>query len=309
MSEADNKPSIEENDRTEETSELAEDKLINDPYYLQKEQDHSEIVQWIDSVEEQLQDLRLRKSLLEANFDELIVCYRRYISDEEEISMVAKTNMLEYFTYELLKPLINVGLKPLDSYNSWSTKRFLVSYQLEEDRTYTLNFKMNVVDERFDSDFMSLITINPVEMTVAVKEEQVVELIGLWYAEKIFSRSQISMINYDLNQLLLHFKELGFEVKESLLDNTRALAVELESDLPVTTKILDDIFITTMESEDYDFTKIAENKFDVLLNQDQHVLIQGKKASTHLFIDSNNRRRSILDFFTHYPFLVPLFIR
>lgn len=280
-----------------------------DPYALQKQQEHADIVAWIESAEKELQDLRLRQALLEADFEGLLAYYHRYILTDEEISTVAKTNLLEYFTYELLRPLTEVGLNKLDSYKAWSTRRFLVSYQLEDDRTFTLNFKMDVVDERFDSEFMPLITIDTKKMVVTVKEEQVMELIRLWYAEKIFSRSQLSMINYDLNQVLIHLRELVFEVKASLLDNTHALAVELESDLSLTTNVLDEIFITTMESEDYDFNKLSDNKFDVVLNQEQHVMIQALSQTTTLFIDSNNRRRSLLDFFTHYPFLVPLLIR
>lgn len=280
-----------------------------DYYYDMKERDHEEIVQWIASAEEELADLRLRKALLEADFSELLKEYRRLIATNAPISTIAKTNLLDYFSYELLKPLKEVGLKQADAYNTWESRHFLIAYQLDENRNLELNFKMDVVDVRFDANFMPLILVKPVEMTVEVDEKQVLELIHLWHTEKIFSRTQLSLINYDLNQLLSWFKELGFSVAPSLLDNTQALTVDLESELPLETKILDNIFITTMESEEYDFEKLGLDHYQVKLNQEQNVYIRSENGRTHLFVDSNNRRRSILDFFTHYPFLVPLIVR
>ncbi|MCD5003252.1 hypothetical protein IV487_12335 [Enterococcus saccharolyticus] len=292
-------------------AEVVETTEVNqiDYYYDMKERDHEEIVQWIASAEEELADLRLRKALLEADFSELLKEYRRLITTNAPISTIAKTNLLDYFSYELLKPLKEVGLEQAEAYNTWESRHFLIAYQLDENRDLELNFKMDVVDVRFDASFMPLILVKPVEMTVEVDEKQVLELIHLWHTEKIFSRTQLSLINYDLNQLLSWFKELGFSVAPSLLDNTQALTVDLESELPLETKILDNIFITTMESEEYDFEKLGTDHYQVKLNQEQNVYIRSENGRTHLFVDSNNRRRSILDFFTHYPFLVPLIVR
>ncbi|KAF1305998.1 hypothetical protein BAU17_03265 [Enterococcus sp. CU12B] len=292
-------------------AEVVETTEVNqiDYYYDMKERDHEEIVQWIASAEEELADLRLRKALLEADFSELLKEYRRLITTNAPISTIAKTNLLDYFSYELLKPLKEVGLEQAEVYNTWESRHFLIAYQLDENRDLELNFKMDVVDVRFDASFMPLILVKPVEMTVEVDEKQVLELIHLWHTEKIFSRTQLSLINYDLNQLLSWFKELGFSVAPSLLDNTQALTVDLESELPLETKILDNIFITTMESEEYDFEKLGTDHYQVKLNQEQNVYIRSENGRTHLFVDSNNRRRSILDFFTHYPFLVPLIVR
>ncbi len=279
----------------------------NDPYYDLKDKDRDEIVQWIASAEEELADLRLRKSLLEADFPTLLEEYRRLILKNEPISTIAKTRLLEYFSYELLKPLKSVDLKQSDAYNTWESRHFFISYQLDEKRNLELKFKMNVGDAR--AAYMPLILVCPEDMTVLVDEKQVLELIRLWHSEKVFSRNQLSLINYDLNQLLSWFKELDFDVAPSLLDNTRALAVDLDTELQLDTEVLDHIFITAMESDEFDFKKRDENSYQVALSQEQYVSIRSEEDGTHLYIDSNNRRRSILDFFTHYPFLVPLIVR
>jgi len=299
----------EEDVQVDEFMNQSHEDEVNHSYYDMKNNDHQELNQWILSAEQELADLRLRKRLLEADFSSLLEEYRTLIIQNAEISTIAKTNLLEYFSYELLKPLETINLQQADSYNTWSTKHFLVAYQLNNDQSLSFNFKMDVIDARFDAPYMPLIVVNPKEMTVEVDEKQVLDLIYLWHNEKIFSRSQLSLINFDLNQLLAWFKELGFTVKPSLLDNTHALAIDFESELPLETTVLDQIFITTMESEEYDFEKIAENHYQVQLNQEQKVDIYTGDETVRLFINSNERRRSILDFFTHYPFLVPLIVR
>jgi hypothetical protein len=196
-----------------------------------------------------------------------------------------------------------------DRENVWKSKHFDVAYELDKNNDLELSFKMETVDTRFEAAYMPLILIHPKDMTVEVDEKQVLKLIHLWHKDKIFSHNQLSLINYDLNQLLAWFKELGFDVAPSLLDNTRALKREFTSDLVVDTKVLDDIFIISMESTEYDFDKFDDYHYQVKLNQSQTVDIFSEKGKTRLFIDSNNRRRSILDFFTNYPFLVPLIVR
>lgn len=301
----------EEKNTVEEFQETSEniDTVEQDLYYEMKSQDHQEIIDWIASAEAELADLRLRKSLLEADFEELLSEYRRLITTNAPISTIAKSNLLEYFSYELLKPLKSIGLQQAEAYNTWESKHFLVAYQLDDEKNLALSFRMDVIDSRFDASYMPLIVVRPVDMTVEVDEKQVLELIHLWHTEKIFSRGQLSLINYDLNQLLSWFKELDFEVAPSLLDNTRALSVDLESELPLETHVLDSIFVTAMESDEYDLEKLNKDHYQVKLNQEQNVYIRSESGITHLFIDSNERRRSILDFFTHYPFLVPLIVR
>jgi hypothetical protein len=280
-----------------------------DNYYSLKEKDHQAIMQLISEREDELADLYMRKALLESSFVELLDAYCQFIIPKVPISKTAKTNLLAYFSYELLKPLKTIGLMQTDRENVWKSKHFDVAYELDKNNDLELSFKMETVDTRFEAAYMPLILIHPKDMTVEVDEKQVLKLIHLWHKDKIFSHNQLSLINYDLNQLLAWFKELGFDVAPSLLDNTRALKREFTSDLVVDTKVLDDIFIISMESTEYDFDKFDDYHYQVKLNQSQTVDIFSEKGKTRLFIDSNNRRRSILDFFTNYPFLVPLIVR
>ncbi|HLQ39355.1 MAG TPA: hypothetical protein VK118_00130 [Tetragenococcus sp.] len=309
MSEAKKKEQQEKTANEEISQETEIPVVAEDPFYEEKAQNHAEMVLWIASAEKELADLRLRKSLLEADFPTLLSEYRRLVVSDAAISTIAKTSLLSYLTYELLKPLKDSDLEQTESINIWEAKHFFIQYQLNDKKELALSFKMEVIDNRFDAPFMPIILLNPQDMTVMIDESQILELIRFWYSEKVFSRNQLSLINYDLNKLLSHFKALGFEVMPSLLDNTRALSVDLESELSLETSILDTIFITTMENNEYDFDKIGKKKYQVKLNQDQQVFINDENGATHLFIDSNNRRRSILDFFTSYPFFVPLVVR
>jgi hypothetical protein len=94
-----------------------------------------------------------------------------------------------------------------------------------------------------------------------------------------------------------------------LIDNTQTLAVDMETDFPVAAEVLDQIFIITMENQSYDF--ITENKGEilVLLDKNQRLTIHLYTESTLLTIDSDQWKRSLLDFFTSYPFLVPLVVQ
>lgn len=280
-------------------------------YQKNKANDHNEIVLLIAASEKELADLKLRKALMEADFEELLAEFRRLILPQKEISVIAKKILLEYFSYELLNPLHSVGLKPAEnSYDLWETKHFLVRYYLDNNQNLVFSFKINPVDSRFVSEFMPLVTVNVQEMKVIVNDEEVLRLIHLWYADKVFSKSQLSLVNYDINLLLQHFRRLDFEVAATLLDNTQKLHVELETSYPMTANVLDEIFIITMENEDFDFEKLDTSHYEVLLDQEQKVAIYpDDNNKTALFIDSNKRRRSLLDFFTSYSFLVPLLVR
>lgn len=282
---------------------------FQESYDTMKSDYKAEIMTWIKDAEAELTDLYLRKSLLEADFETLLNQYKELILPHNTISTIAKTNLLEYFSYDLLKPFHEIGMEQTEHYNTWETRHFFVAYQLDEADQLVLHFKLKVIDDRFYVDYLPLITLNIEKMTVTVEEKQVHTLISLWHSDKFLSRSQLSLFNQDLNGLLLHFKELGFEVLPSLLDNTQALSLNITSDFPMTASILDQIFITTMESEEYDFDKIEENTYRVQLTQGQKIIIYVKEDETDLFIDSNHRRRSILDFVTSYPFLVPLLVQ
>lgn len=279
-------------------------------YYQNKMADRDETQRLIEISERELADLKLRKALMESNFENLLKEYQRLIIPQVDISVIAKKTLLEYFSYELLQPLHSVGLQQTNSYDIWQSKHFLIKYSLDNNENLMLSFKMNPIDPRFTTDFMHLMTVKPGSMVVTVEDDQVLELIRLWYVERVFSLNQLSLINFDLNQLLAHVRELGFTVEPSLLDNAQPLQVPLESTFSLDGAVLDDIFITTMENPDYDFEQQTEGRYRVLLDQGQTITISdGQAHQTNLFIDSNNRRRSLLDFFTTYPFLVPLMVR
>lgn len=277
-------------------------------YDVMKSDYKIEIVNWIKDAEAELADLYLRKSLLEADFETLLNRYKELIISHSTISTIAKTNLLEYFSYDLLKPFHGIGMEQTEHYNTWETRHFFVAYQLDDEDKLVFHFKLKVIDDRFFVDYLPLITLDIANMSVTVEEKQVHTLISLWYSDKFLSRSQLSLFNQDLNGLLLHFKELGFEVLPSLLDNTQPLSLNITSNFPMTATILDQIFITAMESEEYDFDKLEEDTYRVSLTQGQNIIIYVRPNETELFIDSNQRRRSILDFATSYPFLVPLFV-
>lgn len=289
-----------------ENEEIA---TVQDDYDRMKTSYKDEIVKWIKEAEAELKDLYLRKSLLEADFETLLKQYRELILSQNNLSTIAKTNLLEYFSYHLLQPFYAIDMEQTEHYNTWETKHFFVAYQLDETDKLVLHFQLKVIDDRFVVDYIPLITIDVEKMQVTVEEKQVHTLISLWYSDKYLSRSQLSLFNQDLNGLLLHFKALGFDVLPSLLDNTQPLTLRLTSDFPMTEEILDQIFITTMESEEYDFDKLGPDTYQVTLTQGQNIIIYLKEEETELFIDSNQRRRSILDFATSYPFLVPLFVQ
>lgn len=302
------KPTTKTTTTEENPPSMSQTEASVDSYYLFKEQEHEEILQYIQSAEEELADLKLRKLLIEADFDSLLDGYNQFIVNDTPISAIAKASLLNYFTYELLKPLRAIELAKVDAFNTWETKHFLTNYRVNDSHQLVLNFKMNVLDTRFETAYLPLIALDTKKMQVNVSEKDVLELIRLWHVEKIFSRNQLSLINYDLNVLLTHFKALGFEVLPNFLDNSNALLVHLTTQVTINEKILDDIFITTMEDVAYDFEKEGEHTYTVLLNQNQSVHFDSSKLPVTLTINSRTRKRSILDFFTHYPFLVPLIV-
>ncbi|MFV0557643.1 MAG: hypothetical protein ACK5MW_03270 [Enterococcus sp.] len=304
---------------TEEKVAVKKDRIVrkgaytpeDNPYYQMKTNDHDEVVGLIQAAEIELADLKLRKALMESDFNELLTSYKGLIVPNVEISAIAKKTLLEYFTYELLRPLTSIGLKPSElGYDIWENKHFLTTYQLNEDNDLELSFKLNPLEQRFTTEFMPFIAISPETMEVKIADDQALELIRLWHTDHVFSRNQLSLVNYDINQLLNHFRELGFTVHPSLFDNTQPLNVALESEFSMETQVLDEIFITTMENPEYDFEKTGQDAYQVLLDQEQKMDIRKKENDhTMLLIDSENRKRSILDFFTNYPFLVPLMVR
>lgn len=67
-----------------------EEAEYEDDYYAVKAQDHQRIESLIEQAENELADLKLRKSIMEADFSGLLNHYRHLILTEQEISVIAK---------------------------------------------------------------------------------------------------------------------------------------------------------------------------------------------------------------------------
>ena len=100
--------------------------------FLVKQNDHEDIVDLICGPQKKSwQTLRLRKYLIEADFNELLVAYHRYVLEDTPISAIAKTSLIEYFAYEILKPLNDIGLElSKQAYDVWETRYFSINYSL-----------------------------------------------------------------------------------------------------------------------------------------------------------------------------------
>lgn len=281
---------------------------LEDDYYQTKAQDHARIESLIEQAEKELADLKLRKSMMESDFEGLHAHYLQLIIGEKDISTIAKKTLLEYYAYEFLKPLKSIQLSATDNYDIWQTKHFYVRFQLTDKNQLDLYFKLNPINSMYESSYLPLLTIDSAQRSVQVNDDQILHLIRQWHGENIFSVNQLSLFNYDVNQILAHIKELGFSVSPSLIDNTQQLSVDMETDFPVEETVLDQVFITTMENEAYDFHTENLGEIRILLDKNQRLTIQLHPTSAVLTIDSDQWKRSLLDFFTSYAFLVPLVV-
>lgn len=282
----------------------------NQSYLSGKEQDHQEIVQMIHEAETQLADLRMRKAFIESGFSELLGAYQQYILAGEPISPIAKTSLVEYFAYELLKPLNDIGLELSGTtYDTWETRHFSINYALDDSANLIFSFALPTIDERYQVDAINLLKISPETMTIDVKDDQVLALIRYWSVERVFSVGQMTIFNHKLNQLLEHARQLGFTVNETLLDNTNVLRLNLQSEFELTEPVLDDIFIVAMNHPQYDMEKLGEDAYEVLLDKGQSLTVSKEGEQTALFVSSGEYHRSIIDFFINYEFLIPLMVR
>lgn len=85
----------------------------------------------IEIVEVELVDLCMRKYLIELDFFELLELYDCFILNEELILMIGKISLIEYFIYELLKLLNDIGLEWLNLvYDIWKIRYFFINYML-----------------------------------------------------------------------------------------------------------------------------------------------------------------------------------
>ncbi|MGM0181874.1 hypothetical protein IGK74_000774 [Enterococcus sp. AZ150] len=278
-----------------------------DEYETEKKALHRTILTQINQTERILADLKLQKLLAEADFPSLVEAFCEFTQDKAEISNTAKAQLEDYVLFYLLYPLKEGSLQKTSDTRIWQAKHFFIRYQTNASRI-TLEIKIPVTNTRFESTYLPLFDFDLHKMTTSVREEEVMKLIQLWYSKKVFSRSQLSLINYDLNRLLANIKELGFVVQENFLDNTLVLDRSITSPVTITAPILDQIFIVLMENPQYDLHKLGETTYKIVLDHGQTLQFEENTEQAALILFSNNRKRSILDFFTHYPFLVPLLI-
>ncbi|OJG69378.1 hypothetical protein RV11_GL002878 [Enterococcus phoeniculicola] len=282
-------------------------------YYEKKEKNRNNIIDMIQVAEEELADLKLRKSLMESEFPELLTYYQKLLleSSSLEISSIAQATLLEYMTYELLKPLTHIGLKySLAEQDSWETVHFQIHYAITEQSQLKFAFKMKPINNKYQPTYMDIFKLDIGSMKVDVDDNQVLALIRYWSVDKLYSSVQLSVLNHELNQLLIHFKGLGFTVEESLLDNGKPLDLHLESAFELSTDILDNIFIIAMSNSEYDMEKTGEYSYEVLLDKEQSLSVEvNEYGNTNIDIQTGRINRSILDFFGSYPFLVPLMLR
>lgn len=274
-----------------------------------KSRDHQKILTLIEAAEAELRDLKLRKEIMEANFSQLTQLFHNYLINAQVISALAKQTLVEYLSYELLRPLANQKLNKGNNFNLWTAKHFQVLHHLDEKNRIIFEFQMNVLDQRIVPDFIPLLAFDIEDFSVEIFDHQIAVFIRLWYEEGIYSRNQLALFNHDLNQLLNYARQLGFVVERSLLDNTYQLDAHFTSQNPLSTKIIDQLFIDTMENDSYDFNLLSEQAYQVLLDHQQAVEISfDEKNHAQLEIKTATQKRSILDFLTSYPFLVPLLI-
>ena len=87
------------------------------------------------------------------------------------------------------------------------------------------------------------------------------------------------------------------------------MIVNFTSQRKVSELIIDRIFIKLMSVKEYDFELVDQQTFEILLDHQQKVKFYlDENQFAQITIDSAQQRRSILDFLTSYPFLVPLLI-
>ncbi len=283
----------------------------NQLYLDSKEKDHLDIVSMIETAEAELADLRLRKYLIETDFSGLLDSFDRYLLKGEPISPIGKTSLVEYFTYELLKPLNDIGLElSTTTYDRWETRHFSINYSLDEQNHLIFSFVLPTIDQRYQVESINLFEVIPETMEVTVQDDRVLSLIRYWSVDRVFSAGQITIFNHKLNQLLAHARKLGFVVNQTLLDNTEPLRLNLQSEFEFSEQVLDDIFIVTMKNPTYDFEKLTEDQFKVLLDKGQSLTItRNEQNQTGLMVSSGEYHRSVIDFFINYEFLVPLMVR
>lgn len=280
-------------------------------YYDNREENYQDLLLLIADAEKEIADLKFRKVLMESDFPTLLDYFKQIFIDEKlSVSAIAKGALLEYFTFELIKPLQNQELYlSTNEFSTWESKHFNLAYRLTSTNEILFSFMMPTSDGKFRNEKIKLMEVAPETMRVKVLDNAVLTLLKDCYNKHIYTSGQNSMFSREMNDVIANMKELGFEFEENLLDNSKPLdlSVDLHHKTPV--DVLDKIFITTMNHKEYDFKKIGENSYLVALNDHQTVTIkQSADQTTSLKLDTDRKNKSLIEFFGSYPFLVPLTI-
>lgn len=294
---------------TEEETKIIEVSADEVPYSDVRQNTYGQILSYIDESEKELADLKFRKTLMEADFPELLQHYLAvFVTKKHEASTIAKEALLEYFTYEIFKPLEKHDLYLSDKeYALWQTKNFALTYELKNDETLSIALLMPRNDNKNRHETIDLMEIYPKSETVVISDTAVLTLLIDCFEKRIFTTGQISFFSFEINDVLANIKELGFTIKENLLDNRQPLDISYTLPYEVTDEVLDDIFITAMGNQKYDFQKTAVEEYLVKLENKQTVAINRlENKTTTLKLDTYRNNKSLIEFFGTYPFLVPL---
>ncbi|GCF95869.1 hypothetical protein NRIC_37600 [Enterococcus florum] len=279
-------------------------------YYKNRENNYQDLLTLISDAERELADLKFRKILMESDFETLLNYYREvFLTKEREASAIAKGALLEYFTFELLRPLESRDLHLSNQeFSTWETKNFTLSYRLIDDNYIVFQLMMPTSDGKIRTEKIKLMTVYPETMRVEVLNDAVLTLLKDCYEKHIYTSGQNSIFSYQMNEVFSNMKELGFEMKDNLLDNSGPLSLSFRLPHKIRTETLDDIFITTMNDPKLDFKKLEESQYLVKLENQQTVQIteDEKKETSILILDTADNNKSLIEFFGAYPFLVAL---
>ncbi|MGM0212832.1 hypothetical protein [Enterococcus sp. AZ109] len=282
-------------------------------YYDNRESNYQDILTLIDDAEKELTDLKFRKKLMESDFPTLLKYFREiFLKAEYEVSAIAKGALLEYFTFELLKPLESKELRlSSNDFSTWETKHYTLSYRLVKDQVINFHLMMPTSDGKIRTEKIHLMAIYPETMRVVVLNNAVLTLLEDCYQRRIYSSGQNSLLSHEMNSVFSHMKYLGFALEDNLLDNSQPLSLSFDLPHMVSTDTLDDIFITAMNNPKYDFKKPDEEHYLVLLENNHSVeIVQDKEKNiTRLKLDTANSNKSLIEFFGAYPFLVSLALK
>ncbi|MGX2944691.1 hypothetical protein [Enterococcus alishanensis] len=300
-----------EEEETTELEEIPKEQTYSLPTYQDLRQTtYGDLLSLIDEAERELADLKFRKQLMESDFNELMSFFNQvFIIKTLPISAIAEDALLEYFTYELLKPLEKHDLRLSDhQYSVWETKHFELSYQLIDNEMISFELILPRSDDRLLNQYIPLMDVFPGNQKVIVSDEAVLEILTGCFSHHIFTSGQISFFSFEINTVLANMKQLGFEIEDNLLDNSKPLNLDYQLPHTISEEVLDDIFITAMNNERHDFQKLAEDEYLVALENEQTVTIkqQVEEDAATLKINSGYTNKSLIEFFGTYQYLVDL---